>query len=203
MALGWKTLKKILKGEKGILATLTLFAATLFAVLVFVGGFASFVQYSNTMEFCISCHEMESTVYQEYKESRHFQTRTGARPTCANCHVPHDNWMKMVTFKVMATKELFLHVTGALDTKEKFEAKRLELAETVWARMEANDSANCRACHKVAAWDLALQTPRARGQHESAETNGETCIDCHKGIAHKSIHEELEEEEEFEPFELN
>jgi len=40
--------------------------------------------------------------------------------------------------------------------------------------------------------DLERQKPRARGQHESAKTEGETCIDCHKGIAHKPVHQALE-----------
>lgn len=110
----------------------------------------------------------------------------------------------MVWHKVGATKELIYHFTGEIDTQEKFEAKRLELAQIVWARMEANDSENCRNCHKTEAWNLDLQAPRARGQHEDAELNGDTCIDCHKGIAHKPIHKELESEDDdnFDPFAL-
>jgi cytochrome c-type protein NapC len=114
----------------------------------------------------------------------------------------------MVFYKVGATKELFSHVIGAVDTPEKFEARRLALAERVWAEMKGNDSANCRHCHSVAEWDLALHKPRARAQHEDMTRTGETCIDCHKGIAHKAVHEKTEEddaftlEEEAEPFEL-
>jgi len=154
------------------------------------------------MEFCISCHEMESTVYQEYQKSVHYVTRVGARPRCADCHVPYRDWPRMIWHKVGATKELFFHMTGKLDTREKFEAHRLELAENVWARMKAGDSEACRNCHKVESWDLSLQRPRARGQHESMAQTGETCIDCHKGIAHKAVHEpEKAEEEDFEdPF---
>ena len=130
--------------------------------LVASGAFASFVQYTNTMEFCISCHEMESTVYEEFKKSPHFRSPSGVRPKCSNCHVPHDNWPLTVWFKVKATKELYYHLTGAVDTAEKFEAKRLELAEDVWALMKATDSRECRSCHKVEAWDLEKQRPRAR-----------------------------------------
>ncbi|MFQ5562246.1 MAG: NapC/NirT family cytochrome c [Parvularculaceae bacterium] len=84
-----------------------------------------------------------------------------------------------------------------MNTKEKFEAKRLELAKNVWAEMKANDSENCRSCHHVDNWDLSLQKTRARGQHEEMAETGETCIDCHKGIAHKAVHEDLEEEDSF------
>jgi cytochrome c-type protein NapC len=30
-----------------------------------------------------------------------------------------------------------------------------------------------------------MQKQRARKQHQNAQTDGSTCIDCHKGIAHK------------------
>jgi cytochrome c-type protein NapC len=32
--------------------------------------------------------------------------------------------------------------------------------------------------------DVEKQKPRARKSHELAVKNNETCIDCHKGIAH-------------------
>lgn len=166
------------------------------AAIIFAGAFASFVEHSNTMEFCVSCHEMQSTVYQEYQKSVHFSSRSGVHPVCADCHVPHDNWIHMVVYKVGATSELLKHFMGAVNTTEKFEARRLALAEGVWAQMKANDSANCRSCHEVANWDLSLQKARARGQHEDMAKTGETCIDCHKGIAHKAVHEQIQEEED-------
>ena len=39
------------------------------------------------------------------------------------------------------------HFTGKVDTKEKFEKHRLEMAEREWARMKANNSQECRNCH--------------------------------------------------------
>lgn len=167
------------------------------AALVFSGGFASFLHFSNTMEFCISCHEMESTVYQEYKESTHFSSRSGVTPICSDCHVPHGNWLKTIIYKTGASKELIAHfITHTVNTPEKFEAKRLELAQNVWAEFKANDSAQCRSCHKVTNWDLSLHKARARGQHESMAETGETCIDCHKGIAHKDVQDRLPQEED-------
>ena len=58
----WANIKKILKGEKGVIATLGLFGFFIFIGLMLAGGFATFTQYSNSMDFCISCHEMESIV---------------------------------------------------------------------------------------------------------------------------------------------
>lgn len=180
---------------KVTLAALVLIAVGGVGGLIVSGAFASFVQYSNTMDFCISCHEMESTVYQEYKDTSHYENASGVRAVCADCHVPHHNWIATVWRKVKATKELYYHVTGKLDTEEKFEAHRLELAKGVWAQMEANDSRECRDCHSWEAMVLADQRTRASSQHETAQAEGKTCIDCHKGIAHKNVHEQLEEEE--------
>lgn len=164
--------------------------------MVFVGGFTSYVQHTNTVEFCISCHEMESTVYEEYKQSVHYTSRSGVRPSCASCHVPLDNWMGTVGHKIIATRELVKHILGTVDTTEKFEARRLELAQSVWDSMKEDDSASCRSCHNTEAWDLSLQKRRAQVQHADAVISGETCIDCHKGIAHKPVHEQLEEEDD-------
>jgi nitrate/TMAO reductase-like tetraheme cytochrome c subunit len=196
--LAW--IKQGLNGTRAPFFLLGLAAGLMFLGVAFSGAFASFVQYSNTMGFCTSCHEMESTVYQEYQKSAHYMTRTGVRPVCADCHVPHNNWITMLGYKVMATKELFVHTIGGVNTREKFEAVRPELAQHVWDRMKATDSRECRHCHQTNAWDMSLQSPRARGQHESMAANGQTCIDCHKGIAHKKIKTEGDKDEDFEPF---
>ena len=44
----------------------------------------------------------------------------------------------------------------------------------------------CRNCHKPESMNLRLQTPQAASAHQSQLLTGEkSCIDCHKGIAHK------------------
>lgn len=163
------------------------------AGILFWGGFNWALDLTNSEKFCISCHEMRSTVYEELKKTIHYSNRTGVRAICSDCHVPKQ-WTYKLVRKVQATfNELPLHLMGALDTPEKFEAKRLELAQRVWAKMKATDSRECRNCHHMDSMDLERQKPRARGQHESAKAEGETCIDCHKGIAHKHVHEALEQ----------
>ncbi len=162
--------------------------------IVFWGGFNTAMEATNTMEFCITCHEMENTVYQEYKETIHYHNRTGVRATCSDCHVP-DPWIHKFVRKIEATKELWGKFTGSIDTPEKFEAKRLELARNVWASMKETDSRECRNCHNYISMDPAYQRPRARKQHLNAFETGQTCIDCHKGIAHKNVRDLLSDEE--------
>jgi cytochrome c-type protein NapC len=152
--------------------------------VVFWGGFNTVVEATNTESFCISCHEMRDNVYKEYSNNTiHYTNRTGVRAVCSDCHVPKEWGAKMVR-KIQASRELYGKVMGSIDTREKFEAKRLQLAEREWARMKANDSLECRNCHTLASMDPEKQKPRARKSHELAVKNNETCIDCHKGIAH-------------------
>jgi len=154
------------------------------AGIVFWGGFNTFMEYTNTLKFCVACHEMDQLVYQEYKKTIHYKNRTGVRVICSDCHVPKE-WTPKLIRKIKATNELFHKVIGSIDTPEKFEAKRLELAENVWADMEATDSRECRNCHSFAAMDFKKQQRRPQKKHPEAMREGKTCIACHKGIAHK------------------
>jgi cytochrome c-type protein NapC len=63
---------------------------------------------------------------------------------------------------------------------------RRELAEHEWHRLKSNDSLECRNCHSFVSMDFTRQSARAAEMHGSLLASGEkTCIDCHKGIAHK------------------
>ncbi|PKO56460.1 MAG: Denitrification system component NirT [Betaproteobacteria bacterium HGW-Betaproteobacteria-21] len=161
----------------------------------FWGGFNTAMEATNTESFCISCHEMENNVYQEYKETIHYTNRTGVRAVCSDCHVPKD-WTHKMIRKVQASREVWGKITGSIDTREKFEAKRLQLARNEWARMKASDSRECRNCHSLESMNSELQKQRARKQHEMAREDNMTCIDCHKGIAHHKPEGMTEEDEE-------
>lgn len=152
--------------------------------IVFWGGFHTAMEMSNSMEFCIACHEMRDTVYQEYKETEHFKNPSGVQATCADCHVPRE-WIHKVVRKIQATSELYHKALGTIDTPEKFEAKRWEMANRVWDKMRATDSRECRNCHDFEAMDLSEQDRSARKKHAKAPVDGKTCIDCHKGLAHE------------------
>lgn len=155
------------------------------AGIIFWGGFNTALEVSNTEAFCISCHEMEENVFSELQSTIHYSNRSGVRATCPDCHVPHD-WTNKIARKMAATKEVWGKLFGTIDTREKFLAKRLELAQHEWARFKANDSLECRNCHSYDSMDITLQSPRASDQHQRYLVKGEkTCIDCHKGIAHK------------------
>jgi cytochrome c-type protein NapC len=160
-------------------------AAVLIGVLGW-GGFNWALESTNSQSFCISCHEMKNTVYEEYKTTIHYRNSSGVRATCADCHVPRD-WGRKVLRKIYATNELWHKMLGTIDTPEKFEARRLKLAQRVWDEMKSSDSRECRNCHDFEFMDFDLQAKRANDRHSKASNSekGETCIDCHQGIAHE------------------
>ena len=162
--------------------------------VIFWGGFNTAMEATNTMTFCISCHEMEDNVYEEYKQTVHFSNGSGVRASCSDCHVPRP-WVHKVVRKIQASNELLHKALGSIDTPEKFDAKRLKLARNVWRSMKATDSRECRNCHDFSTMSPENQKPRARKQHINAMQAGNTCIDCHKGIAHKKVHDQMTEEE--------
>jgi len=151
--------------------------------ILFWGAFNTSLEMTNNEEFCISCHEMNDYVYQEYKQTIHYTNRTGVRATCPDCHVPRE-WEHMVVRKVAATNELFHKVIGSINTPEKFEAKRLQLAEHVWEGMIETDSRECRNCHANEFMKLDSQGKLSQRKHARGIEEGLTCIDCHRGIAH-------------------
>ena len=155
------------------------------AGIIFWGGFNTALEATNTEAFCISCHEMEDNVFMEIKDTIHYSNRSGVRATCPDCHVPHQ-WTDKIARKMQASKEVWGKIFGTISTREKFLEKRRELAEHEWARLKANDSLECRNCHNFDYMDFTRQGKRAAEFHSTALASGEaTCIDCHKGIAHR------------------
>lgn len=162
----------------------TVILAGFFGGIIFWGGFSTAMEATNSLEFCISCHEMEQVVYQEYKESIHYSNASGVRAICSDCHVPHE-WTPKVIRKIQASAEIWGALTGKIDTPEKFEAHRWEMANSVWEVMESTDSRECRNCHSFEAMNFELQGRRASEKMQEGHDEGKTCIACHKGIAHK------------------
>ena len=148
-------------------------------------GFNTAMEATNKEEFCISCHTMHDNLLPELQKTVHWNNRTGVRARCPDCHVPHD-WTDKIARKMQASKEVWGKIFGTINTREKFEEKRLELAQHEWARLKANDSLECRNCHGFDYMDFTRQSPRAAQAHSTFLADRQrTCIDCHKGISHR------------------
>ena len=159
------------------------------AVLVLIGfagsiGASMVLESTNTTEFCTSCHSMQWNTA-EWMDSMHYRNAAGVRAGCADCHVPSALGPKLGA-KLIAARDVWGEIVGRIDTKEKLEAHRWHMASRVWERMRANDSRECRSCHTFDAMDLDEQDrTAAKKHHRAAEMRDKTCIDCHKGVAHR------------------
>lgn len=63
------------------------------------------IKVTSTTEFCVSCHSMQP-VYEEYKQSVHFQNASGVRAECHDCHIPPDI-PGMVKRKLEASNDIY------------------------------------------------------------------------------------------------
>lgn len=131
---------------------------------------------------------------EELKETVHYKNASGVQATCADCHVPKSFYQ--TESQNFAAKDVYHEIMGTIDTKEKYEARRWEMANAVWAKMKASDSRECRSCHDFNNMDLSEQDRMARKKHGRAPDKGQTCIDCHKGIAHEEPDEPDDDEED-------
>jgi cytochrome c-type protein NapC len=152
------------------------------AGVAFTAAFNIGLSATNEMEFCTSCHSMKINL-EEYKDTIHYKNPSGVRATCADCHVPNE-FLPKIYAKIMAAKDVFHEIIGTIDTPEKYEAHRWDMATRVWAKMKSTNSRECRVCHDFSQMDLSEQSRSARNRHARADDEGDTCIDCHKGIAH-------------------
>ena len=174
----------VLRRPSAIYSLGSLLVAGFVGGIIFWGGFNTAMEATNNEQFCIPCHEMRDNVYQEYRGTIHYTNRTGVRATCPDCHVPKE-WTHKMVRKIQASNELLHKAIGSIDTREKFEEKRIRLANNVWRSMKKTDSRECRNCHDFRSMDFSVQAARGSRLHEQGFAEGKTCIDCHKGIAHR------------------
>ena len=165
--------------HKGVLIWVAAFAGG----VIFAGVASEVIHQTNVNEFCVSCHSM-TTVNEEYMASIHYKNAAGVQATCADCHVP-EPLGPLLAAKIIASKDVYHEIAGTIDTLEKFEARRWKLANMVWDKMEATDSRECRICHGFEHMDHDAQGRKVSRRHTRAEKAGKTCIECHKGVAHK------------------
>ncbi|WP_213004041.1 NapC/NirT family cytochrome c [Parahaliea maris] len=164
-------------------SVLALVGAGLVLGVVGVLGFNATMHATNTEAFCTSCHEMGSNPFPQLQETTHFSNPSGVHASCSDCHVPKEFVPKMIR-KIQASREVWGHFTGVIDTPEKYAAHAPAMKAREVARLKANNSQECRNCHEVERMLETSQTAKARKYHLSMESQGKTCIDCHAGIAH-------------------
>jgi cytochrome c-type protein NapC len=172
---------KVKTGKTAVKRMLLIVSVAFVVGIAFSSLFELVVTSTNDTEFCSGCHSMQWS-YAQLKASTHWKNSSGIHAGCADCHVPKEFWPRLKT-KISATKDLWHEIAGTINTQEKFDARQLQMAERVWQQMRETDSRECRNCHLFQHMDIGKQSDAARKDHQN--DTGKTCIDCHKGIAHK------------------
>jgi nitrate/TMAO reductase-like tetraheme cytochrome c subunit len=151
------------------------------------GTWITVIEHTNHTEFCINCHIMRDTVYQEFKESSHFKNEHGFHASCPDCHVPQYSWWEELKAKVGTAGELYAFFFQGMSNVENFEKERPKLAKEVWAKFYATNARECRHCHDYNNMVFDQQKPSARVSHQTALKTDQNCIDCHRAITHKKV----------------
>lgn len=163
---------------------LVLLAAGFIGGLVFVLGFNTVMEATSTTEFCTTCHTMKMASKKEYEETVHYANRSGVRVGCSDCHIPKPLLPKLYVKATEGASDIYHELMGSANTPEKFEARRMLMAQHQWDKMKATNSRECRNCHSYQAMSADLQKKSSYDRHVAADKAGKTCIDCHKGVAH-------------------
>ena len=156
-----------------------------FIGLAIFGTWQTVIEHTNHTEFCITCHIMKDSVYEEYKQSVHFKNKHGVQVGCPDCHVPIYSWIDEAMAKVNTIGELYAFFIEGKTTAAALEKDRPALAKHVWARFAATNARECRHCHQYSGMVLDEQKPSARVAHTDAGKKDQNCVECHRGITHK------------------
>ena len=128
----------------------------LFIGIVFAAASAQALHYSDSADFCATCHPME-TAYSSFNDSVH------ADLTCNQCHAPTDSIVSKYMFKAKAGAHDFYMNTFNVD----------EIPDVIHAKQDTTDvvQENCISCH-----ENTIKTVK----HDAKEN----CIDCHRQVPH-------------------
>ncbi|MBK1716927.1 cytochrome c3 family protein [Thiocystis violacea] len=145
-----------------------------------------FDRFTSRNEFCASCHSM-TYAEETYQRSAHFNSASGVRASCGDCHVS-PSLLGATWDHAVGLKDLVKQLLGP-DYDDPV-INSLHLPEAAFAARDwfrRRDSASCRRCHV----QEAIQGERANtAAIHREETEGKTCIDCHYNLVHRKVPDE-------------
>lgn len=153
--------------------------------ILFMFFLIEFDHFTSTNQFCTTCHSM-TFAEASYQQSVHYNSPSGVRASCGDCHVSEG--IIMATYDhAVGIKDLFKQLFGA-DYNDPV-INLLHLPEAAFASRDwfrRRDSATCHRCHV----QEAIQGTRV---HTAAihqeETEGKSCVDCHFNLVHRPVPE--------------
>ncbi len=127
--------------------------------------------------YCLSCHEMQSSVGQGWKASKHYDNSLGIVAKCTDCHVTEGVEGYFTTKLLPGLRDHVVHFFGQ-SNPEKMD----------WVRLRANSrksvsDSSCRKCHSA----LSSLSMSKAGVVAHARVEGEKakrCLACHVNQMH-------------------
>lgn len=155
------------------------FVCFVFGVLMVLTG-NKVLDYTSTDEYCMSCH-IHPHADQSWKLSSHFNTKSGVKVHCVDCHLPPKGssnylWVKGKT----GFKDLWSYYTKDSASFDWEKRKRLEYAVNI----VFNES--CEHCHQNL-YPKGLSSEGAVAHlyyEENKEKLNLQCINCHLDVGH-------------------
>ena len=180
--------RKIFKPSAKLSIFTLLVGGAVFGAVAFYAGQTT-LHATSTDAFCMTCHSNHS-VQDEVLASVHGDNAAGIVVHCRDCHLPRESFAYLKK-KIAVSPDLWRFLTTPdFNTQEHLEEHRLEWAELTHNYLRSIDSSTCRACHSRVDDDNPPEhlSRMAVGMHtmnkNRAPEERQTCIDCHKGVAH-------------------
>jgi cytochrome c-type protein NapC len=169
--------------------------STIFAVLIAGGAIgagavvaSTFVNgYTSTEAFCTSCHSMANVAADpHYLQSGHRTDAAGVLASCADCHVPANNWfIETYSHVTDGIRDGIAEYTHNYNDPAVWAARLPALAQRVRAEMQRENSVTCRKCHDPA--QIRPATPAGQTAHATLAQGKVTCVMCHSDVAHAPL----------------
>lgn len=154
--------------------------------ILFMAFLIEFDHFTSSNEFCTTCHSM-TYADEVYKASSHYDSASGVRASCGDCHVSEGVFAATWDHAV-GGKDLIKQLFGP-DYDDPV-INSLHLPEAAFAARDwfrERDSATCKRCHTLE----AIQGKRAgTAAIHQEETEGKSCIDCHYNLVHRPVPDE-------------
>ncbi|MGA1978342.1 MAG: SUMF1/EgtB/PvdO family nonheme iron enzyme [Bacteroidales bacterium] len=147
-------------------------------VLLILGGrFA--IQRSSTNDYCVSCH-VHPSADASWKKSDHYQTESGYRVACIECHLPPEGQGYLMAKMKTGIRDLWRYWTRDSASFGWEDRKRLEQA-----RSYVYES-SCIKCHEnLFPLKLSKAGEDAHLYYKQAKKTPElNCINCHLNAGH-------------------
>jgi nitrate/TMAO reductase-like tetraheme cytochrome c subunit len=176
----------------GYLTRHTLFALVggIISGIIFILFLVEFDHFTSSEEFCTSCHSMELVAI-PYRESSHYNSTSGVRASCGDCHVS-EGVIAATWDHFIGSKDLFNQIKGSIFGPDYDDPviQALLLPDAAFSAREwliKRDSATCKRCHnKEAILGSRLDTEAIHKE----DAKDKSCVECHINLVHRKVPEQ-------------